>query len=121
MIAPWSVVGAQDAICRQPGDSSQSQLESITKVMRASDTSSTFMRNEVGLAGLDTADMVLVTDDSVCAQVDSALMANFKNSTMTRWVVYRLGTNRFAAFYPGWEHTSIFFVDDQRKVLVILL
>lgn len=121
LVAPWSASLAQAAGCLQPGDSSQVQIEALTSVMRASDTSSTFLRNQVGLAGLDTADMVLVTQDSICAQVDSALRVASKSTIPMPWVVYRLGSNRFAAFCPGPRSTSIYFIDDQKKLLSILL
>lgn len=98
-----------------------SQVESLTRVMRAADTSATMLRVNVGIAGLDTADMHLVTTDSICAQIDSVMMMTaVQPAVLQSWVVYRLGLNRFAVFSPGPSFTTVFFVDDRNRVVAML-
>ena len=36
------------------------------------------------------------------------------------WVVYRLGSNRFALFSQGTSFTTVFFINDRNKVVAIL-
>lgn len=107
--------------CLAPGDSSVSQVESLTGIMRAGATSSATVRSVVGIAALDTTDMHLVIADSVCARIDSVMMRSaVQPAVVRRWVVYRLGLNRFAVFSPGPSFTTVFFIDDRNKVVAML-
>lgn len=89
--------------------------------MRPGDTSSATVRSVAGIADLDTADMHLVTTDSVCARIASVMMRSAVQPAFVRpWVVYRLGLNRFAVFSPGPSFTTVFFIDDRNKVVAML-
>lgn len=107
---------AQGATCLAPGDSSSAQMAMLTQAMRATSSPSD-LRTDMGLTALDTTDMHLVTNDSVCAGVDSAMMAAGTPQIFNPFVVYALGTTRYAAFKPGERFTTIFFLDDKKKVL----
>jgi hypothetical protein len=107
----------QSVSCLSPGDSSDTQLLGLTRVMRAADTSTAAMRADLGLVGLDTVDMQLVADNVLCARLDSALMLSGTPQLLLAHVVYALGTRRYAVFTPGPRYTTIYFIDDRNQLL----
>lgn len=115
-----ATANAQSVSCLAPGDSSVSQLSTLTDFMTPGDTSATYGRGVIGIAGLDTSDMRLVTNDSLCARVDSAVMKASVPPVLHSRVVYQLGTNRYATFTPGPVFTTLFFVDDHFEVILMV-
>lgn len=113
--------GAQSSWCLAPGDSSVTQMLTLTSYMSPTDSTIASARAAVGLSGLDTSDMHLVTDDSLCIRVDSAVMRAGTPKIMYPSVVFKLGTDRYAAFDAGYGATALFFIDDHYEVIVVIL
>lgn len=120
VIAVAATAGAQ-SWCLAPGDSSVSQVLTVTGFMTPGDGRTTDAREQIGISGLDTSDMYLVTDDSLCIRVDSAVMRAGTPKIMYPSVVYKLGTDRYAAFEPGYGAPAVFFIDDHYEVIVMIL
>lgn len=112
---------AQSGSCITPGVESAAQLDQIRGVLTRADSATIAMRTELGLVGIDTAAMELVTVDSVCAQVDSAFLKRSSTQVLPSLAVYRLGPTRYAAFPAGNEQRPVFFIDDAYRVLGVIL
>lgn len=114
-------VRGQSTWCLAPGDSSAGQLATIADIITASDSAAVNLRDSLGLSGLDTTDIQLVMEDSICVRVDSAVMRSMSPQVLYPAVVYRLGPDRFASFMPGYSLWAVFFIDDHYDVMTIIL
>ncbi|HUQ46030.1 MAG TPA: hypothetical protein VM033_05230 [Gemmatimonadaceae bacterium] len=110
---------ARAGSCLTPGDSSNIQIATLNGIMWPDNPDAAFLRGHVGIAALDSTDVQLVSDDSICAQVDSAIMSISEPALLQSHVVYRIGANRFAAFSPGWSLTGVLFINDRKQVLAM--
>lgn len=119
LVALATTAGAQ-SWCLALGDSSVTQMLTLTRYMSPLDRNNANGRGLVGLSGLDTTDMQLITDDSVCIRVDSAVMRAGSTGVLRPNVVYKLGTNRYAAFTPGYGPSVLLFIDDHYEVVMMV-
>lgn len=121
LLVALATTGGAQSWCLAPGDSSASQVMRLTGVMTPSDSTWAHVRATLGLTALDTTDMQLVTTDSICIRVDSAVMRAGSVQVLVPRVVYRLGTNRYAAFAPGYSFLYVFFIDDHYEVVLMII
>jgi len=87
---------AQRLNCRSATAESAGLIEYVKEVA----SRNTPARDSLGLAGVDTAQIVLVTTDSVCTEVTRSIdAANRRSLSAAAYIVVKAG-NRYVALWP---------------------
>jgi hypothetical protein len=113
-------IATRAQVCASPNANTTAQLDEIKGLLSNTHASSVSARSSLGLIGVDTTQMTLVTSDSVCARVNTAVMNVGEPKILPRLVVYRLGATRFGAFHPVSNYTVVFIIDDAYSILTLI-
>jgi hypothetical protein len=122
-VAPSSTGRSQ---CRPPDEYAEALMINVKDLINPRFPGLAGLRDTVGLGGVDTSSVVLVTDRTTCARAASVLdsLANVRNSGRLVWVV-RAGAQRYIVKDPdvtaGEWGTSWIFDSHFNYVAVILM
>jgi hypothetical protein len=109
-----------------PADGRAAGLIAIFKnIIKSTDARDIALRDDVGLTGVDTSGIAVVTDTAICARAAAAIdqLANGKNSGRLVYVL-RAGSSHFIVEDPhatAGEYVSVAVFDSQFKLVRMLL
>ena len=121
-VAPSSTGRSQ---CRPPDEYAEALILNVKDLINTRLPGLAGLRDSVGLGGVDTSSVVLVTDRVTCAKAASVFdsLANVRDSGRLVWVV-RVGTQRYVVKDPDWtagEWWTTWIFDARFNFLVVLL
>jgi hypothetical protein len=109
-----------------PADGTAAGLIGVIKnIIKSTNAHGIALRDDVGLTGVDTSDIAVVTDAAICARAAAAIDELAKVKASGRLVyVLRAGPNRFIVEDPrakAGEYVSVEVFDSRFKLVKVLL